>query len=197
MKKTLISTLLLLGTLATEAWACTNIIVGKAASADGSVMVTYNDDSYGKFGFLDFYPAAKHAPGDVRRIIHWENGRYLGTIPEVSQTYNVVGNINEYQVCICETTFGGRQELIDKDGLLDYGSLIYIALQRSKSAQEAIGVMTSLVEQYGYCSSGETFSICDKNEALQYFYYEKEVKYLLWHSGSRNHLQYRRKCLSL
>lgn len=156
---------MLLATLVTETWACTNIIVGKAASADGSVMVTYNDDSYGKFGFLDFYPAAKHAPGDVRRIIHWENGKYLGAIPEVAQTYNVVGNINEYQVCICETTFGGRQELIDKDGLLDYGSLIYIALQRSKSAQEAISVMTSLVEQYGYCSSGETFSVCDKNEA--------------------------------
>ena len=165
MKILFLSALAFLSTLSMEALACTNIIVGKAASADGSVMVTYNDDSYGKFGFLDFYPAAKHAPGDVRRIISWENGQYRGTIPEIAQTYNVVGNINEYQVCICETTFGGRRELINPEGLIDYGSLIYIALQRSKTAQEAISVMTSLVDEFGYCSSGETFSICDKNEA--------------------------------
>lgn len=148
-----------------KALACTNFIVGKLASADGSVMVTYNDDAYGKYGFLDFYPAAFHKAGDVRRIINWEDGQYRGSIPEVAQTYNVVGNINEFQVCICETTFGGRHELIDKSGLLDYGSLIYIALQRSRTAREALKVMTDLVAEYGYCSSGESFSVCDKNEA--------------------------------
>lgn len=148
-----------------QAMACTNVIVGKKASADGSVMVTYNDDSYGKFGFLDFYPAAQHKPGDTRRIISWEDGQYRGELSEVAQTYNVVGNINEHQVCICETTFVGREELQNPEGLLDYGSLIYIALQRSKTAQQAIDVMTQLVAEYGYCSEGETFSICDKNEA--------------------------------
>lgn len=148
-----------------KALACTNFIIGKAASADGSVMVTYNDDSYGKFGFLDFYPAAHHKPGDVRRIISWEDGQYRGVIPEVPETYNVVGNINEHQVSICETTFVGRSELVDNDGLLDYGSLIYIALQRSRTAREALKVMTDLVSEYGYCSSGESFSVCDKNEA--------------------------------
>lgn len=163
MKKHLLSALLFL--LFAEAEACTNFIVGKGASADGSVMVTYNDDSYGKFGFLDFYPAAKHEAGDVRRIISWEDGQYRGTIPEVAQTYNVVGNINQYQVSICETTFVGREELVNPNGLLDYGSLMYIAMQRSKTAREAIDVMTQLVAEYGYCSSGETFSICDKNEA--------------------------------
>lgn len=163
MKKIILSALLFL--LFAEAEACTNFIVGKGASADGSIMVTYNDDSYGKFGFLDFYPAAKHEAGDVRRIISWEDGQYRGTIPEVAQTYNVVGNINQYQVSICETTFVGREELVNPNGLLDYGSLMYIAMQRSKTAREAIDVMTQLVAEYGYCSSGETFSICDKNEA--------------------------------
>lgn len=163
MKKIILSALLFL--LFAEAEACTNFIVGKGASADGSVMVTYNDDSYGKFGFLDFYPAAKHDAGDVRRIISWEDGQYRGTIPEVAETYNVVGNINQYQVSVCETTFVGREELVNPNGLLDYGSLMYIAMQRSKTAREAIDVMTQLVADYGYCSSGETFSICDKNEA--------------------------------
>lgn len=164
MRKVIVLVVVVLGFYA-QALACTNFIVGKGASADGSVMVTYNDDSYGKYGFLDFYPAAVHTPGDMRKIISWEDGQYRGEIPEVAQTYNVVGNINEYQVCICETTFGGREELANKDGLIDYGSLIYIALQRSKTAREAINVMTSLVAEYGYCSEGESFSICDKNEA--------------------------------
>lgn len=149
---------------ALQAMACTNYIVGKKASADGSVMVTYNDDSYGKYGYLCHYPAARHAKGEMRRILNWENGEYLGEIPEAEVTYQVVGNINEHQLCICETTFGGREELMHPGGIIDYGSLIYIALQRCRTAREAISLMTSLTDTYGYYSSGESFSVCDKNE---------------------------------
>ena len=150
---------------ATYSLACTNFIVGKKASVDGSVICTYNADSYGSFKGLDHYPAAKHQKGDMRAIYEWETNKYLGSIPEVPETYNVIGNINEWQLTIGETTYGGRNEMIDSTGVIDYGSLIYITLQRSKSAREAIRVMTSLVETYGYYSSGETFSICDPNEA--------------------------------
>jgi len=114
---------------------------------------------------LYHYPAAKHQKGDKRKVYEWDTNKYLGEIDEVLETYNVVGNINEWQVTIGETTYGGREEMADSTGIIDYGSLIYIALQRSKSAREAIQVMTSLVEQYGYCSEGETFTICDPNEA--------------------------------
>ncbi len=145
--------------------ACTNFIVGKGASADGSVICTYNADDYGMFQSLCHYPAAKHAPGEMRRVVDWDTNKYHGEIPEAAETYNVIGNINEYQVTIGETTYGGREEMVDSTGILDYGSLIYIALQRSKTAREAIGVMTSLVETYGYNSEGETFTICDPNEA--------------------------------
>ena len=145
--------------------ACTNFIVGKKASADGSVICSYNADSYGAFMWLYHYPAAKHQPGEKRLIYEWDTNKYLGEIPEASETYNVIGNINEWQVTIGETTFGGREEMVDTTGIIDYGSLIYIALQRSRTAREAISVMTSLVEQYGYCSEGETFTICDPNEA--------------------------------
>lgn len=145
--------------------ACTNFIVGKKASVDGSVMCTYNADNYGMFGDLSHYPAGKHPKGTMRTIRDWDTNKYLGEIPEAEETYNVIGNINEYQVTIGETTYGGRPEMVDSTGLIDYGSLIYIALQRSKTAREAIKVMTDLVETYGYCSSGETFSICDPNEA--------------------------------
>ena len=145
--------------------ACTNFIVGKKASADGSVICSYNADSYGAFMHLYHYPAAKHQPGDMRKIYEWDTNKYLGEIPEAPETYNVIGNTNEWQVTIGETTFGGREEMVDTTGVIDYGSLIYIALQRSKSAREAISVMTTLVEQYGYCSEGETFTICDPNEA--------------------------------
>ena len=150
---------------ATGAMACTNFIVGKKASADGSVICSYNADSYGAFMWLYHYPAAKHQPGDMRKIYEWDTNKYLGEIPEAAETYNVIGNINEWQVTIGETTFGGREEMVDTTGVIDYGSLIYIALQRSKTAREAISIMTSLVEQYGYCSEGETFTICDPNEA--------------------------------
>ena len=147
------------------ALACTNFIVGKKASVDGSVICSYNADSYGAFMRLAHYPAAKHLKGDMRKIYEWDTNKYLGEIPEAEVTYNVVGNINEWQVTIGETTYGGREEMVDSTGLIDYGSLIYIGLQRSKTAREAIQVMTSLVEQYGYYSEGETFTICDPNEA--------------------------------
>ena len=145
--------------------ACTNFIVGKKASADGSVFVTYNADSYGAFMPLYHYPAATHAAGEMRKVYEWDTNKYLGEIAEAPQTWNVIGNSNEWQVTIGETTFGGREEMADSTGIIDYGSLIYIALQRSKTAREALQVMTSLVEQYGYCSEGETFSVAAKDEA--------------------------------
>ena len=160
MKKILLAVMLL---AASYASACTNFIVGKNASADGSVICSYNADSYGMFTGLYHFPAGKHAPGTMRP--DWDTNKYLGEIAEAPETYNVIGNINEYQVTIGETTFGGREEMVDTTGIIDYGSLIYIALQRSKTAREAIQVMTTLVEQYGYCSEGETFTICDPNEA--------------------------------
>ena len=150
---------------AVNAFGCTNFIVGKEASADGSVICTYNADDYGMFQSLCHYPAAKHAPGEMRRVVDWDTNEYHGDIPEAPETYNVIGNINEFQVTIGETTYGGREEMVDSTGILDYGSLIYITLQRSKTAREAIKVMTTLVETYGYNSEGETFTICDPNEA--------------------------------
>ena len=148
-----------------ESRACTNFIVGKDASADGSVFISYSSDDYGMFGTLARFPAASHPKGTKRAIYNWENNKYLGEIDEAEKTYSVIGNINEYQLAIAETTFGGREELVDKEGIIDYGSLIYIALQRSRTAREAIETMTSLVKEYGYCSEGESFSIADKNEA--------------------------------
>ena len=145
--------------------ACTNFIVGKNASTDGSVMCTYNADSYGMFTGLCHYPAGTHTKGEMRKIIDYDTYVCHGEIPEAPVTYNVIGNINEYQVSIGETTFGGREELVDTTGLIDYGSLMYLGLQRAKTAREAIDVMTSLVAQYGYNSEGETFTICDPNEA--------------------------------
>ena len=150
---------------AIESLACTNLIVGKKASVDGSVLVSYNADDYGMFGHLCHYPAGTHKKGEMRKIFDWDTGEYHGEIPEAPVTYNVIGNINEFQLSIGETTYGGREEMVDTTGILDYGSLIYVTLQRAKTAREAISVMTSLVEKYGYCSEGETFSICDPNEA--------------------------------
>ena len=147
------------------AMACTNFIVGKKASKDGSVICSYSADSYGMFQGLAHYPAARHQKGEMRKVYDWDTNKYLGEIAEAEQTYNVIGNINEWQLTIGETTFGGREEMVDTTGIIDYGSLIYIALQRSKTAREAIDVMTTLVEQYGYCSEGETFTLCDPNEA--------------------------------
>lgn len=144
--------------------ACTNLIVGKKASTDGSVICSYNADSYGAYMPLYHYPAARHQKGDKRKVYEWDTNKYLGEIDEALETYNVVGNINEWQVTIGETTYGGREEMVDTTGVIDYGSLIYITLQRAKSAREAIQTMTTLVEQYGYCSEGETFTICDPDE---------------------------------
>ena len=154
-----------LTTMATAASACTNFIVGKGASTDGSVICTYNADDYGMFIGLAHYAAGTHQKGEMRKIIDWDTKKYHGEIPEAPVTYNVIGNINEHQLTIGETTYGGREEMVDTTGIIDYGSLIYIALQRSKNAREAIKVMTSLVEKYGYNSEGETFTICDPNEA--------------------------------
>lgn len=145
--------------------ACTNFIVGKKASADGSVICSYSADDYGMFQSLCHYPAGRHAKGEMRQVYDWDTNVYHGEIPEAEETYNVIGNINEYQVTIGETTFGGREEMVDSTGILDYGSLIYIALQRSRTAREAISVMTTLAETYGYNSEGETFTICDPDEA--------------------------------
>ena len=163
MKKQLILSAMLLASAG--AMACTNFIVGKKASFDGSVICSYSADSYGMFQGLVHYPAGKHPKGTMRQVYDWDTNKYGGEILEAEETYNVIGNINEWQVTIGETTFGGREEMVDTTGIIDYGSLIYIALQRSKTAREAIDIMTSLVEQYGYNSEGETFTICDPNEA--------------------------------
>ena len=143
--------------------ACTNFVVGKDASVDGSTMVSYAADSYALYGFLHHAPAADHAPGAMREVKDWDTGKPLCSIPQVAHTYNVVGNMNEHQLTIGETTWGGRPELEAGEGI-DYGSLIYIALERCKTAREAIKCMTDLVAEYGYASSGETFSIADPNE---------------------------------
>ena len=163
MKSLVLSAAMLLAS--SGAFACSNLIVGKKASVDGSVMVSYNADDYGMFGHLCHYPAGTHPKGTMRQIYDWDSGVYHGEIEEAPVTYNVIGNINEFQLSIGETTYGGREEMVDSTGILDYGSLIYVTLQRAKTAREAINVMTSLVEKYGYNSEGETFSICDPNEA--------------------------------
>ncbi|SKB53780.1 Dipeptidase [Macellibacteroides fermentans] len=150
---------------ATTSDACTSFLVGKKASADGSVMITYAADSHNLYGELYHWPAAKWPKGSMLEIREWDSNKPLGKIPQVEETYNVVGNMNEHQVAITESTFGGRPELEDSTGIMDYGSLIYVALQRAKSAREAIHIMTSLVKEHGYYSSGESFSIADKNEA--------------------------------
>ena len=144
--------------------ACTNLIVGKNASVDGSVIVSYAADSHTLYGELYHWAARDWEPGHMMDVYVWDTGEYKGQIPQVAHTYNVVGNMNEHQVCITETTWGGLEQLEGTEGLIDYGSLIYIALQRSKSAREAIDVMTGLVRDHGYCSTGETFTIADKNE---------------------------------
>lgn len=163
MKKFFILSALILA--ASYASACTNFIVGKDASVDGSVICTYTADDYGMFIGLQHFPAGTHKKGEMRDVVDWDTHVYHGKIPEAPVTYTVNGNINEYQVTIGETTCGGREEMIDPQGIIDYGSLIHIALQRSKTAREAIKVMTTLAQTYGYCSSGESFTICDPNEA--------------------------------
>jgi dipeptidase len=144
--------------------ACTNYLVSKGASADGSTMITYAADAHVLYGELYYTPAAKHPEGAMLDIYEWDSGKFLGKIKQVPETYSVVGNINEFQVGIGETTWGGRRELRDPKAVMDYGSLMYVTLQRAKTAREAIEVMTNLVAEYGYYSSGESFSISDPNE---------------------------------
>ena len=155
--------LLLLASL--NSYACTNFIITKGASTDGSVMVSYSADSHVLYGELYHWPAKTYPKGTMLDIWEWDSGKYLGKIPQVEQTYNVVGNVNEFQLSIAETTFTGREELGVPNGIMDYGSLIYVTLQRAKTAREAIKILTDLVEEHGYASTGESFSICDKNEA--------------------------------
>ena len=164
MNKKLILCAAFLVAAVANAFACTNLIVGKNASADGSTIVSYSADSYGLFGELYHYPAATYKKGTLLDVYEWDTGKYLGKIEQARQTYNVIGNMNEFQVTIGETTFGGRPELADSTGIIDYGSLIYIGLQRSRTAREAIKIMTDLVQEYGYYSSGESFTTADPNE---------------------------------
>lgn len=167
MKKTLltISFTLLSVLLINTSFACTNFLITKGASADGSTMITYAADSHVLFGELYHWPAADYPEGTMMKVYEWDTGKYLGEIEQVRHTYNVIGNINENQVAIGETTYTGREELQDTTGIVDYGSLIYIGLQRARTAREAIKIMTDLVKKYGYYSTGESFSISDPNEA--------------------------------
>jgi dipeptidase len=159
---------LVLAVILISAWqtqACTNFLITKGASTDGSCMISYAADSHLLYGELYYWPAAKHPAGSLLDIYEWDTGKYLGKIKQVPETYKVVGNINEHQLAIGETTYGGRKELGSQEGaIMDYGSLIYVTLQRAKNAREAIQVMGELVEEYGYYSSGESFSIADKDE---------------------------------
>ncbi len=148
-----------------EAYACTNFIVTKGASTDSSVMVSYAADSHQLYGALYHTPAGKFKAGDMMRVEEWDSGKYLGMIPQIAQTYSTIGNMNEHSLIIGETTFGGRSELSDPEGKIDYGSLIYITLQRAKTAREAIDCIVDLANTHGYISSGESFSIADRNEA--------------------------------
>jgi len=153
--------------LQVNSFACTNFIVTKGASTDGSVLVSYAADSHVLYGELYHFEGKTYPKGTMLKVYEWDTGKYLGEIAQAEKTYNVVGNVNANQVAIGETTYGGRPELFDTtlSGTMDYGSLIYIALQRSTSARDAIRIMAELMDQYGYCSSGESFSVCDKNEA--------------------------------
>ncbi len=163
MKRTFLIIWILLLTIS-MVYPCTNFLVGKKASKDGSTIISYSADSYNLYGELYHWPAAKYEAGTMLKVYEWDSGKYLGEIPQALQTYNVVGNMNEHQLAIGETTFGGRPELQDKKGIMDYGSLIYITLQRAKNAREAIKIMTDLVTEHGFYSSGESFSIADPNE---------------------------------
>ncbi len=166
MKKTiliLVTGLMIAGIALPIANACTNFLITKGASKDGSTMITYSADSHVLYGELYYWPERNWEAGSLHEVYEWDTGKYLGTIPQAEHTYNVVGNMNNHQLAIGETTYGGRGEL-RSEGIIDYGSLIYITLQRAKNAREAIKTMSELVDEYGYCSSGESFSIADKNE---------------------------------
>ena len=148
----------------TESKACTNVLVTKGASTDGSNIISYAADSHQLYGELYYLKGGFWKDGDVRKINEWDTGKYLGEIPQVPVTYQRVGNMNEHQLIIAETTYGGREELFDSTGVMDYGSLIYVALERARTAREAIKIIVDLANTYGYYSSGESFSIADKDE---------------------------------
>ena len=149
---------------AQEANTCTNFLVTRGASLNGATMITYAADAHFLYGELYYRAAADHPEESMMKVYEWDTGKYLGKIKQVAHTYSVVGLMNEHQVAIGETTYGGHPELVDTTGIIDYGSLMFLALQRAKTAREAIQVMGDLVKEYGYCSSGESFSIADKNE---------------------------------
>ena len=165
MRKILTSALALCILCAGKADACTNVIVTRGASADGSCMVSYSADSHWLYGFLSFKEAADHKKGSMLPVVEWDTYKPNGSIPQIPHTLRTVGNMNERQLVIGETTWGGREEQVDTTGVMDYGSLIYVTLQRASTAREAIETIVSLANEYGYPSEGETFSIADKNEA--------------------------------
>ena len=160
----LFSVMAVMGLASLESHACTNVLVTKGASTDGSNMVSYAADSHQLYGELYYAPAGVWQKGDMRQVNEWDTGKYLGQIPQVARTYQRVGNMNEHQLIIAETTYGGRPELEDPKGIMDYGSLIYIALERAKTAREAIAIIVDLANTYGYYSSGESFSLADTEE---------------------------------
>ena len=162
MKIRLLSTLALTMTSA-AAIACTSLIAAPGATDSGSSMITYAADSHTLYGALYHQSPADHKKGAMRQVVEWDTGRHLGEIAESRHTYSTIGNMNEHGLTIAESTWGGRPEL-EGSGLIDYGSLIYITLQRASTAREAIKVMTDLVKEYGYASSGESFSIADPDE---------------------------------
>ncbi|MBN2069954.1 MAG: C69 family dipeptidase [Candidatus Krumholzibacteriota bacterium] len=160
----LITIIVLVPAAGTPSYSCTNFLITAGASTDGSTMISYAADAHVLYGELYYWPARDHIPGTMMNIYEWDTGKFLGQIPQVEHTYSVVGFMNEHQVSIGETTWGGRSELRDSTAVIDYGSLMFLALQRASTAREAIEVMTSLVAKYGYASSGESFSICDPKE---------------------------------
>jgi dipeptidase len=170
MKKTKLFAALLAGTVATTAFgpenaeACTNILVTRGASKTGSTMISYSADSHTLYGELYYRPAADYPAGTMMKVYEWDTGRFMGEIPQAEHTYSVVGNMNEHQLLIGESTWGGLHQLVDTTGIIDYGSLMYIALQRCRTAREAVEFMTKLVAEYGYASSGESISVADPNE---------------------------------
>lgn len=164
MKKQIIIAMALLATGTGPLWSCTNFLVTRSASVDGSTMISYAADSHVLYGELYHRPAADYLAGTLVDVHEWDTGKFLGKIPQVAHTYSVIGNMNEHQLTIGETTYGGREELVNPQGIMDYGSLIYMTLQRAKTAREAITVWVDLCEKYGYYSSGESVSIADPNE---------------------------------
>jgi dipeptidase len=164
MRRVLIIALLGLATWGGSVFGCTNFLVTPGASVNGSAMITYAADSHVLYGELYFRPSADYPPGAMMDVYEWDTDKFLGRIPQLSHTYSVVGLMNEHQVAIGETTYTGRTELIDTTGIVDYGSLMFITLQRARTAREAVNIMGDLVAKYGYHSSGESFSIADPNE---------------------------------